>query len=65
MSGKVARISRQATLRRGARGERRFDAPLPRFAIDQEAEVAIAAGGSVARRAGRALVENAGSRARS
>ena len=45
VSGKVARISRQAdAATRELEVNVAFDAPLARFAIDQEAEVAIAAG---------------------
>ena len=62
VSGKVARISRQGdAATRELEVNVAFDAPLPRFAIDQEAEVAIAAGeerGLVVPVA--ALVENAG-----
>jgi HlyD family secretion protein len=62
VSGKVARISRQGdAATRELEVNVAFDAPLPRFAIDQEAEVAIAAGeerGLVVPVA--SLVENAG-----
>jgi HlyD family secretion protein len=62
VSGKVARISRQGdAATRELKVNVAFDAPLARFAIDQEAEVAIAAGeerGLVVPVA--ALVENAG-----
>ena len=62
VSGKVARISRQGdAATRELEVNVAFDAPLSRFAIDQEAEVAIAAGeerGLVVPVA--ALVENAG-----
>jgi hypothetical protein len=62
VSGKVARISRQGdAATRELEVNVAFDAPLSRFAIDQEAEVAIAAGeerGLVVPIA--SLVENAG-----
>ena len=62
VSGKVARISRQGdAATRELEVNVAFDAPLARFAIDQEAEVAIAAGeerGLVVPVA--SLVENAG-----
>ena len=62
VSGRVARISRQGdAATRELEVNVAFDAPLARFAIDQEAEVAIAAGeerGLVVPVA--ALVENAG-----
>ena len=62
VTGKVARISRQAdAATRELEVDVAFDSPLARFAIDQEAEVAIAAGeerGLVVPVV--ALVENAG-----
>ena len=45
LTGKVARIARQSdAATRELEVDVAFDAPLPRFAIDQEAEVAIAVG---------------------